>query len=213
METRKKYFLVLMTLHGSLLVTSTVAGSKVFSLPYGFSASATVISYMLTFVVIDTIAELYGRTYSRLVINLGLFGMAVSAAYFQVAILLPPADVWPHQHAFQTVLDSSWRIWLAGWVAYLVSQHLDVWSFLKLGEVGLGRIPLALRAWIGMLVGQFFDTFIFISIAFFGEFPLGPALIGQYVVKVMVATAGAPLVPLAVSLGRSLAPAGPRLER
>ena len=60
MGSRTKLFLLLMTLHGSLLITSTVAGSKLFALPFGLSASATVVSYMLTFVVLDTIAELYG---------------------------------------------------------------------------------------------------------------------------------------------------------
>jgi uncharacterized PurR-regulated membrane protein YhhQ (DUF165 family) len=80
-ERRIKFFLLLMTLHGSLLITSTVAGSKLFALPFGLSASATVISYMFTFVVLDAIAELYGAKFSRLVINLGLIGMALSALY------------------------------------------------------------------------------------------------------------------------------------
>ena len=122
-ERRIKFFLFLMTLHGSLLITSTVAGSKLFALPFGLSASATVISYMLTFVVLDAIAELYGAKFSRLVINLGLIGMALSALYFKLTIALPPAGVWPYQQAFETVLGSSWRIWLAGWLAYLASQY------------------------------------------------------------------------------------------
>ena len=37
MERRTRLILVLLTLHGSLLVTSTVAGSKLFALPFGLS--------------------------------------------------------------------------------------------------------------------------------------------------------------------------------
>jgi len=85
MGRRIKFLLFLMTLHGSLLITSTVAGSKLFALPFGLTASATVVSYMLTFVVLDVIAELYGAEFSRL-------------------------------------------------VAYLASQYLDLWSFLKYGK-------------------------------------------------------------------------------
>jgi uncharacterized integral membrane protein (TIGR00697 family) len=144
-ERRIKFFLFLMTLHGSLLITSTVAGSKLFALPFGLSASATVISYMLTFVVLDAIAELYGAKFSRLVINLGLIGMALSALYFKLTIALPPAGVWPYQQAFETVLGSSWRIWLAGWLAYLASQYLDLWGFLKMRDLTQGRAPLADR--------------------------------------------------------------------
>jgi uncharacterized integral membrane protein (TIGR00697 family) len=198
MNRRTNFFLFLMTLHGSLLITSTVAGSKLFALPFGLSASATVISYMLTFVVLDTIAELYGDKPPRLVINLGLVGMALSALYFKLTIALPPAAAWPHQAAFETMLSSSWRIWLAGWLAYLASQYLDLWGFLKMRDLTRGKAPLAVRAFVGMLVGQLFDTVIFISIAFYGSFPLGPAMVGQYLVKVTVASLGAPLVSLAV---------------
>ena len=131
MGRRIKFLLFLMTLHGSLLITSTVAGSKLFALPFGLTASATVVSYMLTFVVLDVIAELYGAEFSRLVINLGLIGMALAALYFKLTIALPPAAGWPDQAAFATVFGASWRIWLAGWLAYLASQYLDLWSFLK----------------------------------------------------------------------------------
>jgi len=40
MERRTRLILVLLTLHGSLLITSTVAGSKLFALAFGLSASA-----------------------------------------------------------------------------------------------------------------------------------------------------------------------------
>ena len=164
--------------------------------------SATVVSYMLTFVILDTIAELYGAALSRLVINLGLVGMALSALYFNLTIALPPAAAWTHQAAFETVLSSSWRIWLAGWFAYLVSQYFDLWGFLKMRDLTHGKAPLTLRAFVGMLLGQLCDTAVFVTIAFYGAFPLGPTLLGQYLVKVAVALLGAPLVWLAVIAAR-----------
>ncbi len=134
---------------------------------------------MLTFVILDAVAELYGRRYSRLVINLGLVGMAVSAAYFQAPIWLPAAPAWPHQTAFETVLNSSWRIWIGGWIAYPLSQYLEVWTFLALKRLGRGSLSLTARAWLSMLVGQFFDTVVFITIAFYGVFPLDTAMWGS----------------------------------
>lgn len=204
MPRRTQYFLLLLALHGSLLVTSTVAGSKVFALPFGYSASATVFSYMLTFVMLDSIAELYGRAYSRMVINLGLIGMAISALYFELTIVLPSASFWQHQEAFETVLNSSVRVWLGGAVAYLLSQYLDLWSFLALRFLGRGKFALTLRAWLGMLAGQLIDTVIFITIAFYGTVPLISAIIGQYSIKVIFAFFAAPLVSLAVIVGRRL---------
>jgi uncharacterized integral membrane protein (TIGR00697 family) len=192
-----------MTLHSSLLVTSTIAGSKIFALPLGFSASATVLSYMLTFVILDTIAELYGRQYSRFVITLGLAGMALSAIYFEFAIWLPPAAIWKDQRALESILGSSWRIWLGGWTAYIVSQNVDLWSFLKLKQLPLGRASLAFRAWVSMLVGQLFDTIIFLTIAFYGTLPVGSVIVGQYLIKVIIATITTPFVSLAVAFGRN----------
>lgn len=204
MDARQKYFLCLMTLHSSLLVTSTLAGSKIFALPFGLTASATVLSYMLTFVILDSIAELYGRIYSRFVINLGLLGMAISAAYFQFAIMLPPAEFWNEQRALEVILGSSWRIWLGGWIAYVLSQYLDLWSFLKLKDMARGRGSLVFRAWASMLIGQLIDTSIFITVAFYGTDPVGSIIIGQYLIKVVIATWASPLVWAAVVFGRKL---------
>jgi len=189
-----------MTLHASLLITSTIAGSKVFALPFGLTASATVLSYMLTFVILDSIAELYGRIYSQFVINLGLLGMAISAVYFQFAIMLPPAE----QRALEAILGSSWRIWLGGWTAYMLSQYLDLWSFLKLKDMARGRGSLLFRAWASMLIGQLIDTVIFVTVAFYGIDPIGSIIIGQYLIKVAIATCASPLVTVAVAFGRKL---------
>jgi len=43
---------------------------------------------------------------------------------------------------------------------------------------------------------------VFVTVAFYGSFPLGSTLVGQYVVKVAVAFVGAFLVWLVVDLGK-----------
>jgi uncharacterized integral membrane protein (TIGR00697 family) len=128
--------------------------------------------------------------------------MALSALYFKLTIALPPAAGWPDQAAFATVFGASGRIWLAGWLAYLASQYLDLWSFLKIRDATRGKAPITIRVLVGMLVGQLFDTVVFVTVAFYGSFPLGSTLVGQYVVKVAVAFVGALLVWLAVDLGK-----------
>jgi uncharacterized integral membrane protein (TIGR00697 family) len=212
-ESRVRLFLFLMTLHCSLLVTSTIAGAKIFALPFGLSASSTVLSYIATFVILDIIAELYGQLYSRLVINLGLVGMAISAFYFEFAIWLPPATTWQHQAAIEVVLGSSWRIWIGGWTAYLFSQYLDLWSFLRLKDTPIGKRSIAFRAWLSMLFGQFFDTIIFITIAFYGLFPLGATIEGQYMIKIIFASFSAPLVSIGVAVSRQAIGRRKRRER
>ena len=96
----------------------------------------------------------------------------------------------------------SWRIWLAGWIAYTISQRLDVWSFLLLKRVGGIGASVAARAWFSLIFGQLIDTALFITIAFAGTTALLPVIAGQYAVKIVISTVTIPLVSVAVALGR-----------
>lgn len=160
----------------------------------GFAASATVFSYMFTFVILAVIAELFGRNAAKTVINVGLFGLVVSVLFFMLAIYAPPASFWNGQASYETTLGSAPRILLGGWTAYLVAQHLDIFSFFFIKKRKPGKNSLWLRAVGGMLIGQLIDTIIFISIAFYGEFPIGPAITGQYLLKVALAVISAPII-------------------
>jgi queuosine precursor transporter len=198
-----RVFVVLLTIHTSLVIASNAAGSKLIALPLGLAASATVISYMLSFVLLGSIAELFGRAQARLVVNLGLAAMALSVGFFELAIHLPAADFWAHQEAFEQVLGSVPRLVAGGWTAYLVGQHLDVWGFFRLKRTRLGGEHLWLRSWGSTLLGQLIDTAVFITIAFAGTAPLLPTIAGQYLVKLVIASLTTPLVYAAVGWGRA----------
>lgn len=198
-----RVFVVLLTIHTSLVIASNVAGSKLIALPLELAASATVISYMLSFVLLGSIAELFGRAQARLVVNLGLGAMALSVSFFELAIHLPAAPVWTHQPEFEQVLGSVPRLLAGGWTAYLVGQHLDVWGFFLLKRTRLGGELLWLRSWGSTLLGQLIDTAIFITIAFAGTAPLLPTIAGQYLVKLVIASLTTPLVYAAVGWGRA----------
>jgi uncharacterized integral membrane protein (TIGR00697 family) len=198
-----RVFIVLTTIHTSLVISSNAAGSKLIALPAGLAASATVISYMLSFVLLGSIAELFGRAYARLVVNLGLAAMAISVGFFELAIHLPAAGFWTHQEAFEQVLGSAPRLLLGGWSAYLLGQHLDVWGFFLIKRTRFGGQQLWLRSWGSTLIGQLIDTAVFITIAFAGAVPLLATILGQYLVKLCIATATTPIIYAAVGWGRA----------
>ena len=179
-----------------------VAGAKLVALPFHLSASATVLSYTLTFVILDTLAELYGPAVSKFVISMGLVCMMFAAAYMAAGALLKPPPGIPGQDAFAVVLSASWRIWLAGWFAYVISQRLDVWSFLFLKRAGLIGGSIMARAWFSLTLGQLVDTALFVTIAFAGTTALVPVIVGQYAVKIVIATVTIPLVSIAVAAAR-----------
>ena len=91
-----------------------------------------------------------------------------------------------------------------GIVAYGTSQTLNVtlFSWLKGRE---GARLLWFRAGLSSVLSQIVDTLLFVSIAFWGVFPIGELLAGQMLAKVVLsAVLVPPLIYLLVGLGRRL---------
>jgi len=64
---------------------------------------------------------------------------------------------------------------------------------------------LWLRAGIASILSQIIDTLLFITIAFYGVFPIGELLLGQMLAKVVLsAVMVPPLIYLFVAIGRKL---------
>lgn len=201
MKNAQTNFIYLLTIHTALLVASNAGGAKMIALPFGLAASATVFSYMATFVILDIISEVYGKEKAKITINVGLMALVLSVTFFTISILAPSAVFWNGQQSYVETLGSSWRILLGGWVSYLVSQNLDVWSFFKLKESRFGN-SLFVRAVGSTAIGQILDTVIFMTIAFYGVFPLLPAIIGQYLIKVVLTLAMLPVLYILVPWAR-----------
>ncbi len=197
-----RVFIVLLTAHSALLVASNAAGSKIIQLPWGLAASATVVSYIASILILDSIAELYGKHFSRMVINVGLGAIILSVLFFQLVLVLPSASFWHHQGAFDSVLGSTPRILLGGWVAYMVGQNLDLSTFLMIKATRFGANKLWFRTWASTAISQLIDSAIFMTIAFAGEIPLIPAIAGQYAVKILIMTISTPFIYVAVGWSR-----------
>ena len=105
--------------------------------------------------------------------------------------------------AFETVMGATPRIWIAGIIAYGVSQFLNVTIFTRLKRES-GRL-LWLRAGVAGVLSQVVDTFLFIGIAFYGVFPIFGLMLGQMLAKVVLsAVMVPPLIYLFVAIGRRL---------
>ena len=179
----------------TLLVVANIVAVKPVALN-GWVLPAGTIAYPFTFLITDTISELYGR---RIATRVVWFGFGLSAAMVvmvYVAQVLPSADFWEGQGAFETILGSVPRIVLGSMIAYLVSQHSDVLVFHHMRRVTNGR-HLWFRNNASTMVSQAIDTALFISIAFAGSVPpsvLWNMMGTQYLVKVGVAVVDTPIV-------------------
>ena len=193
----------LTTLFATCLIVANIIAVKLVSIG-GWVVPAGVIAYPLTFLFTDVIAELYGRKVASRVIWVG-FGVSVLMVILIFwGGLLPPAPFWEGQSAYESILRMVPRITLASMIAYLVSQHHDIFAFHFWRQKTKGRF-LWLRNNASTMVSQALDTGIFITIAFWGTVPTGiltNMLLTQYVIKLVIAAVDTPFCYMLVSLLR-----------
>jgi uncharacterized integral membrane protein (TIGR00697 family) len=192
---------VLATLFVTCLITANIITVKLISV-WGWVVPAGIIAYPLTFLFTDVITELYGRKTASRVIWLG-FGASILMVILVIgAGLLKPAAIWEGQAAYESVLGMVPRIVLASMIAYLVSQHHDVFAFSFWRRKTKARF-LWLRNNASTMVSQALDTGLFITIAFWGTVPnniLVNMLVTQYVIKLVIAALDTPFCYLMVNL-------------
>lgn len=178
----------------TLLLVANIIAVKLIGVN-GWVVPVAVIAYPLTFLVTDTIAELYGRRIATRVVWLGFAVNVLMVALIYLGKIIPPASFWEGQDAYNTMLGSVPRIVLASMLAYLASQHHDVFAFNFWRRLTNGRF-LWLRNNASTMVSQGIDTVLFITVAFAGTIPLQVLfnmIIGQYVIKLVIAILDTPL--------------------
>jgi hypothetical protein len=209
----KAYLYISATFVAALITANVVAGKIVMlgTLPLlgGLFVPAGVLAYSVTFALSDTLCEVWGRERTQAVVRIGFAVQVLVWLLITLAIHLPPAPFWQQQEAYAAVLGATNRIIAASLAAYLVSQTFDVWIYSRLKTAFAGR-HLWLRNNLSTVASQTLDTVIFITLAFAGVTDLLPLILGQLVVKWLIALLDTPVVYGLVYLVRRLVPdAGP----
>lgn len=196
--------IVLSGLFFAALLIANVVSAKLFSIG-DIVITAGIITYPLTFLLVDSITEVYGKKIAQKVVIVGLFANILMIMFFYIAIKLPSANYWTMQTEFASVLGTVPRMVIASLAAYAVSQLLDIYLFHKIREMTKGK-HLWLRNNASTLTSQLLDSIIFLTVAFIGTvpFPTLAAMIGtQYFVKLVITILDTPLIYLVVKWLRS----------
>lgn len=187
----KHYTILLCVFIGSLTIASVLA-NKIISV-FGLFVPAGILAYSITFICSDVISEVWGKERAKHAVTGGFFALITTFLVIQVALAWPKAPFWEGEEAFKLILGSTSRIIIASFIAYLVSQFHDVWAFHVLKHLTNGK-HLWLRNNLSTAVSQFLDSLIFVTIAFYGVMPIWPLIIGQWVIKLLIAVMDTPLV-------------------
>lgn len=196
-------------LYGGLVCTAGVIGTKLASLGTwpvlgSLAVESGIFAFLVLVVLGSSVAELYGRDIANRLVRFGFIPLIVSMLLIQFVIhVVPPASFWDQQAAFEAILGQSSRMMLAGLIAYGVSQTLNVYIFSRIATKEGGA--LWLRALVASFLSQIVDTLLFITIAFYGVFPIAGILGGQIIAKLTLSVVMVPpLIYLFVGLGRRL---------
>ena len=191
--------------YGGMVCIAGVLGNKQVALG-PLAVEAGIFAFLMLVITSSAVAELHGRDIANRLVLVGFVPLIASILLTILVLKLPTSADMPadRQSAFQLMMGATWRIWIAGIVAYGVSQFLNVtiFSWLKGRE---GARLLWLRSAIASVLSQIVDTLIFITVAFYGVFPIANLLLGQMLAKVVLSVVLVPpLIYLFVGLGRRL---------
>jgi len=176
-----------------LVVIANVLAVKIVS--FGpFTVPAGVIAFSMTFLITDILSEKWGKKAARRAVWAGFYTNLIFVLSLFIAIYWKPAPfAVEFADKFKEVLSLAPRIAVASFIAYLISQHHDVWSFHFWKRITKGR-HLWLRNNASTVVSQFLDSAIFAFLAFYGVMPVWPLILGLWVVKVIIAALDTPFM-------------------
>lgn len=180
---------------GMVCIAGVLANKQVALGP--LAVEAGIFSFLILVATSSAVAELYGRQVANRLVLIGFIPLIMSMLLTALVLALPAAHDMPADRlgAFEMMMGGTPRIWAAGIIAYGISQLLNVtiFSWLKRRE---GRF-LWLRSAVASVLSQIVDTLLFISIAFYGLFPISDLVLGQALAKVVLSIV---LVPLLIML-------------
>ncbi|NJM49565.1 MAG: queuosine precursor transporter [Sphingomonadales bacterium] len=193
--------------YGGMVCLAGVLANKQVAF-FGLEVEAGIFAFILLVMLSSAVAELHGRAVANRLVAFGFAPLIFSILLALFVLFLPaPAHMPPEQSArldaFNIIMWATPRIWAAGILAYGVGQFLNVYIFSRL-TVATGKF-VAVRGVIAGVLSQIVDTLIFITVSFYGVFPITDLLLGQMLAKVVLAVIIVPLmIVIFVKLGRWL---------
>jgi queuosine precursor transporter len=191
-------------IYGGMVCVAGVLGNKQVALG-PLAVEAGIFPFLLLVILSSTVAALHGKKAADALVKYGFIPLIGSILLTILVLLLPASPKMDAKYldSFNTMMGQTPRIWVAGIIAYGISQMLNVYLFDKLKN-SVGKY-VALRGAIAAVLSQIVDTLLFVTIAFYNVFPITQLLLGQILAKVILSMIMVPLlISSFVNLGHKL---------
>ena len=203
MRKHYKYYDLIMAAFVTVLVCSNLIGpAKVTQINAPIFGTLTfgagVLFFPISFIFGDILTEVYGYAASRRVIWAGFAGLAFASFMAWMIVAMPPAPFWHNQAEYEVAFGSTWRISLAGLIAFAVGEFVNSFVLAKMKIISAGK-HLWQRTITSTIFGETVDTALFVPLAFWnsGIIPNDKILLvmgAQIIAKIGVEIAFTPVV-------------------
>lgn len=167
--TGSAYYPTLVAVFTGLVLISNVAATKGIAFgpivgDWSLITDGGFLVFPLTYVIGDVLSEVYGFRATRRAIVIAFAMEALAAFTFWLTAVLPPADFYTNQAAFEAVVQPFTQLVIAGLAGFIVGQTLNAYVLVRI-KARVGEKQLWARLIGSTVVGEFADTLVFCSIA------------------------------------------------
>jgi uncharacterized integral membrane protein (TIGR00697 family) len=181
-----------------LLILIVAVGGKIVTF-FGHETNTGNIFYASVFLATYFIIERYGRREGVYSMWVGIAAVMFFSAFISLTVALIGApDTGPISNALSVAYAPVSRLALASLCAYVLSQSLNVYLYLRLKDRMRGKY-LWVRANVANFVAQILDSAIFFTVAFWGTVSpvnIWDILLTGFVIKVVFMLLTSPLLYL-----------------
>ncbi len=163
---------------------------------FGLVTALGNVIYSSLFLVTDILNENHSKKDAQNAVWIGFFVLIATTVVMQITLQFVPDESDFLSSHLAAIFEFLPRITVASLIAYLISQHHDVWIFSKLKEKQKSQ-NLWVRNNLSTLSSQLIDNTIFTLIAFVGVFSWGIILqifLTSLLLKVIVAGFDTPFI-------------------
>lgn len=187
------------------VITANIQVLKTVQL-FGSVATLGNVLYGSIFFATDILSEVYGKKAARRAVWLGFIGMILMTFWMQIGLKFIPDISDFSQSSLSTIFELMPRVAAGSMIAYVVSQHHDIFAFHFWKNKTKGRF-LWLRNCASTMVSQAIDSLIFCTIALWGLFDINvwlQILATTYLLKWFVAVMDTPFLYLATRISKTV---------
>ena len=187
MNKTYKLLVLFTVLNVMFQLVSDVTAGKLIQL-FGFPLSISVLYFPFVYIISDVVTEVYGYARARRVLWFTMLASIGAGLIYQLAVYLPPAEIFGANEAYRTVFGFVPRVLIGGWIAVFVGDIVNNYIMAKMKVRSNGK-HLWTRTITSTFGGQFVNTVIFYGIALSGILPaniLVSSIIFAWLVKVAI---------------------------